>query len=138
MHFGNSDVNQFQFQFISYKPCTIGTLVPGATVSITGKRECGTYNEALEAKACSSWGPHSGRRQLPNRLSLLVSVFILRCQVINFPSLGRFHPPQGWAKRDLRDGRSSGVRSTRPTSSSLTSVHPLCMRCTELTSRMDG
>ncbi|GAA49359.1 NAD+ kinase [Clonorchis sinensis] len=34
----------------SYKPCTIGTLIPAATVSITGKRECGTYNEALEAK----------------------------------------------------------------------------------------
>ncbi|GAA53272.1 acetyl-CoA acetyltransferase, partial [Clonorchis sinensis] len=34
----------------SYKPCTIGTLVPAATVSIAGKRECGTYNEALEVK----------------------------------------------------------------------------------------
>ncbi|GAA48861.1 hypothetical protein CLF_102125 [Clonorchis sinensis] len=37
-------------QFISYKPCTIGTLVPAAIVSVTGKRECETYNEALEAK----------------------------------------------------------------------------------------
>ncbi|GAA57196.1 hypothetical protein CLF_112317 [Clonorchis sinensis] len=27
------------------------TLVPAATVSITGKRECGTYNEALEVKS---------------------------------------------------------------------------------------
>ncbi|GAA51758.1 copine-8, partial [Clonorchis sinensis] len=35
---------------VSYKPSTIGTLVPAATVSIAGKRECGTYNEALEAK----------------------------------------------------------------------------------------
>ncbi|GAA51206.1 hypothetical protein CLF_105716 [Clonorchis sinensis] len=35
----------------SYKPCTIGKFVPAATVSITGKRECGTYNEALEANA---------------------------------------------------------------------------------------
>ncbi|GAA49619.1 tetratricopeptide repeat protein 21B, partial [Clonorchis sinensis] len=33
-----------------YKACTIGTLFPAATVSITGKRECGTYNEALGAK----------------------------------------------------------------------------------------
>ncbi|KAG5447628.1 hypothetical protein CSKR_107838 [Clonorchis sinensis] len=38
------------FSSSNYKPCTIGTLVPAATVSITGKRECGTYNEALEAK----------------------------------------------------------------------------------------
>ncbi|GAA50485.1 histone H3 [Clonorchis sinensis] len=37
-------------QFITYKPCTIGTLVPAATVLITGKRECGTYNQALEAQ----------------------------------------------------------------------------------------
>ncbi|GAA48033.1 hypothetical protein CLF_101101, partial [Clonorchis sinensis] len=29
---------------------SIRTLVPAATVTITGKRECGTYNEALEAK----------------------------------------------------------------------------------------
>ncbi|GAA55419.1 hypothetical protein CLF_107882 [Clonorchis sinensis] len=35
---------------LKLKPCTIGTLVPAATVSITGKRECGTYNETLEAK----------------------------------------------------------------------------------------
>ncbi|KAG5443978.1 hypothetical protein CSKR_103801 [Clonorchis sinensis] len=40
-------------QFISYKPCTIGTLVPATTVLITRKRECGTYNQALEVKACS-------------------------------------------------------------------------------------
>ncbi|GAA54170.1 hypothetical protein CLF_112462 [Clonorchis sinensis] len=30
------------------------TLVPAATVSITGKRECGTYNEALETKTFRS------------------------------------------------------------------------------------
>ncbi|GAA49200.1 hypothetical protein CLF_102665 [Clonorchis sinensis] len=48
-------VNQPISKFISYKPCTIGTLVPAATVSITGKRECGTYNEALEAKVRNFW-----------------------------------------------------------------------------------
>ncbi|GAA51137.1 beta-adducin, partial [Clonorchis sinensis] len=49
-NFTRTVVTSINFQFISYKPCTIGTLVPAATVSITGKRECGTYNEALEAK----------------------------------------------------------------------------------------
>ncbi|GAA51179.1 spectrin beta chain brain 1, partial [Clonorchis sinensis] len=39
----------------SYKPCTIGTLVPAATVSITGKPECGTYKEALEAKGLDDY-----------------------------------------------------------------------------------
>ncbi|KAG5451009.1 hypothetical protein CSKR_105240 [Clonorchis sinensis] len=39
--------------FISYEPCAIGTSVPACTVLITGKRESGTYNQALEAKACS-------------------------------------------------------------------------------------
>ncbi|KAG5454445.1 Heteroproteinous nuclear ribonucleoprotein L, partial [Clonorchis sinensis] len=36
--------------YLIYKPCTIGALVPAAAVSITRKRECGTYSEALEAK----------------------------------------------------------------------------------------
>ncbi|KAG5453594.1 hypothetical protein CSKR_109547 [Clonorchis sinensis] len=103
--------NQSINQFISYKPCTISTLVPAATVSITGKRECGTYNEVLEAK---SRGPHPGRRQLPTRLSLLVSAFVLRCQVIHCPPLGRFHSAEGWAKRALRGRRSSGMRITCP------------------------
>ncbi|KER21499.1 hypothetical protein T265_10189 [Opisthorchis viverrini] len=38
---------------ISYKPCAICTLVAAATLSITGKREPGTYNQTLDAKACS-------------------------------------------------------------------------------------
>ncbi|KER32270.1 hypothetical protein T265_01695 [Opisthorchis viverrini] len=45
-------LNQFN-QSITYKPCTIGTLVPAAKVLIPGKRETGIYNQALEAKACS-------------------------------------------------------------------------------------
>ncbi|GAA48685.1 microtubule-associated protein 2 [Clonorchis sinensis] len=48
-----SDFSSFVLDVICpcYKPCTIGILVPAATVSITGKRECGTYNKALEAKS---------------------------------------------------------------------------------------
>ncbi|KAG5449656.1 Major egg antigen [Clonorchis sinensis] len=50
-----TSINQ-SIQFVSYTPCTIGTLVPAATVSITGKQECGTYNEALEAKPMDLFG----------------------------------------------------------------------------------
>ncbi|KER28145.1 hypothetical protein T265_04976 [Opisthorchis viverrini] len=43
-------------QFISYKPCVISTLVPAATVSITGKPESGTYNQAKACSVCSEIG----------------------------------------------------------------------------------
>ncbi|KAG5451652.1 hypothetical protein CSKR_109133 [Clonorchis sinensis] len=47
------DIRDIAIHVYTYKPCAVGTLVPAATVSTTGKRECGTYNQALEAKACS-------------------------------------------------------------------------------------
>ncbi|KAG5449110.1 hypothetical protein CSKR_100235 [Clonorchis sinensis] len=59
------------------------------------------------------------RRQLPARLSLLVSAFVLRCQVTHCPPLGSFHPAQGWPKRALRGRLSSGMRSTCPSQRSL-------------------
>ncbi|GAA49998.1 hypothetical protein CLF_103906 [Clonorchis sinensis] len=42
-------------QFISYKPCTIDTLVPAATVSITGKRECGTAGKKSSVRQAVFW-----------------------------------------------------------------------------------
>ncbi|KER23404.1 hypothetical protein T265_08727 [Opisthorchis viverrini] len=47
------------------------------------------------------------------RQSLLVSVYVLRCQVINFPPLGRFYSAQGWTKRPLRGRRPPGMRKDR-------------------------
>ncbi|KER26335.1 hypothetical protein T265_06385 [Opisthorchis viverrini] len=62
MHLGHSEamhqvtkilgINQL-IQFISYDTCAMGTLVPAVTVSITGKRECGTYSQAFEAMTYS-------------------------------------------------------------------------------------
>ncbi|KER26754.1 hypothetical protein T265_06037 [Opisthorchis viverrini] len=39
-------------QFISYKPCAIGTFDPAATGSITGKQKSETHNQALKANEC--------------------------------------------------------------------------------------
>ncbi|KAG5455322.1 hypothetical protein CSKR_105131 [Clonorchis sinensis] len=61
------DLRFNSIQFISYKPCTISTLAPAATVSNTGKRECRTYNEALEAKVRGS-NPTSASRLPLSRL----------------------------------------------------------------------
>ncbi|KER22597.1 hypothetical protein T265_09361 [Opisthorchis viverrini] len=42
---------QFLSRLPDYEPCAIGTVVPTATTSITGKRENGIYNQTLEADA---------------------------------------------------------------------------------------
>ncbi|KAG5455241.1 hypothetical protein CSKR_106455 [Clonorchis sinensis] len=88
-----------------YKPCTIGTLVPAATVSITGKRECGTYNEALEAK----WRRHTGR---PYKKSLFFTSMDLN--VRSWGGTGAMWMVQ-WLERGSTDRK---VRGSNPNSES--------------------
>ncbi|GAA48265.1 exosome complex component CSL4 [Clonorchis sinensis] len=82
-----------------HEPCTIGTLVPAATVSITGKRECGTYNEALEAKTVVELVPLKAPGVVPYAGAIVLAKVsslsrrIVRCDVVavgNTPLAGPF------------------------------------------------